>query len=283
MTRYDVHILAGFMDEPAMSDETLTARQNIYGLYKTDRHSVDSLMIQWACAGIDRAFLLPLDLTTTEGMMTLTNDEVAAFEKKYPDKFVGFCSVDPARDDAAAELERAFSELKLHGLKLHPSKQRFYADDDKLEPLYEICERFDKPIMFHAGMPASPDAPSWFSRPEYFEKVAYEHPKLRICLCHFGWPWVQETCMLMLKYRNVYTDTAALYFDNPAEFYGKILGQDMGKNWLERSFRHQVMFGSEEPRLEQIRMARALRGMGLRESTLELIFGGNAEVFLGGK
>ena len=42
------------------------------------------------------------------------------------------------------------------------------------------------------------------------------------------------------------------------------------------------MFGSNNPRFEQIRMAHALDGLGLRESTVELIKGGNAIDFLGG-
>ena len=52
--------------------------------------------------------------------------------------------------------------------------------------------------------------------------------------------------------------------------------------WIDRSLRHQVMFGSNNPRFEQIRMAHELDKLGLRESTLELIKGENAIEFLGG-
>lgn len=43
-----------------------------------------------------------------------------------------------------------------------------------------------------------------------------------------------------------------------------------------------MMFGSNNPRFEQIRMAQAIRELDFRESTLELIMGGNAIEFLGG-
>jgi len=43
------------------------------------------------------------------------------------------------------------------------------------------------------------------------------------------------------------------------------------------------MFGSNNPRVEQIRMANALEELGLRESTLKLIQYENALVFLGEK
>ena len=42
------------------------------------------------------------------------------------------------------------------------------------------------------------------------------------------------------------------------------------------------MLGSNNPRFEQIRMAHALDGLGLREGTVELIKGTNAIEFLGG-
>ena len=88
--------------------------------------------------------------------------------------------------------------------------------------------------------------------------------------------------MLMVKYRNVYTDTGILYFDNAREFFDRLFKHEVALTWVDRSLRHQVMFGSNNPRFEQIRMAQALDGLGLRESTVELIKGTNAIEFLGG-
>jgi predicted TIM-barrel fold metal-dependent hydrolase len=58
------------------------------------------------------------------------------------------------------------------------------------------------------------------------EMVA-SHPKIKICLAHFGWSWCREVAMLMLKYPNVYTDTGALYFDSTPEFYLQILAKNV--------------------------------------------------------
>ena len=88
--------------------------------------------------------------------------------------------------------------------------------------------------------------------------------------------------MLMVKYPNVYTDTGILYFDNAREFFDRLFKHEVALTWVDRSLRHQVMFGSDNPRFEQIRMAHALDGLGLRASTVELIKGGNAIEFLGG-
>ncbi len=155
-------------------------------------------------------------------------------------------------------------------------------DDACMEPLYEICERFKKPVMFHAGLSWEPDTQTKYCAPLAFEPVAGKHPKLRICLEQFGWPYVRETAMLMAKYENVYADTGALYFDNAKEFYTQTFTKDIPLTWIDRSLRHQVMFASGNPRFEQIRMAEAIRTLGLRDSTLELICGKNALEFLGG-
>ena len=198
-----------------------------------------------------------------------------------PNRFFGFASVDPHDPNAAGKLEDAFARLKLQGLNLHPGRQIFLPSALELEPIYAICERFDKPVLFHAGLSWEPDTQTRLGHPLEFEAVAAAHPNLRICLGHFGWPWVRETAMLMLKYPNVYTDTACLYFDSAREFYLQTFTRDIPATWIDRSLRHQVMFGSDNPRFEQIRMASALEELGLRESTLELIRGRNALEFLG--
>lgn len=109
-------------------------------------------------------------------------------------------------------------------------------------------------------------------------------PGLRFCLAHFAWPWIREAAMLMLKLPNVYADTGALYFDGAEEFYLQMPTRDLPATWVDRSLRRQVMFGSDHPRFEQIRMARALDALaahGYREGALALIPGENALAFLG--
>ena len=93
---------------------------------------------------------------------------------------------------------------------------------------------------------------------------------------------MREVCRVILKYPNIYTVTAMLYFHKPKLFYAQALGTDIGPKWIDRSLRHQVMFGSSEPRLEQLRMLRAVREMDMRESTREMILGKNALDFLNG-
>nr|MCR4870811.1 amidohydrolase family protein [Atopobiaceae bacterium] len=173
-------------------------------------------------------------------------------------------------------------DLKLKGLHLHLGRTRIMPGDEHLAPLYDICEAYNRPIIFNAGMSWEPGSLAKYGRPIEYEELAATRPSLRICLSRFGWPWAEECAMLMVKYPNVYTDTGILYFDNAREFFDRLFKHEVALTWIDRSLRHQVMFGSNNPRFEQIRMAQALDGLGLRESTLELIKGGNAIEFLGG-
>ena len=168
-------------------------------------------------------------------------------------------------------------------LKGLPEGRKRELDEALCRQLLSLPE-FSAPrtVYAYASLSWEPDTLTRYCHPLCFEEVAARHPKLRICLGHFAWPWVRETAMLMVKYPNVYADTGALYFDCAREFYQQTFTRDIPVTWIDRSLRHQVMFGSNNPRFEQIRMAQALDQLGLRDSTLELIRGGNALEFLGG-
>lgn len=278
----DIHVHPAFY-EPINEDVTVeNMRHDALDIHLNGTAPLQHIFNQMRCAGLNRLCLLPEDYTTEYGRPLVINEEIRRLVDMAPDRFIGFAGVDPMAPGAAEALEHAFGDLGLAGLKLHPSRQHFRPSDERLKPIYDICEQYRRPIIFHSGLSWEPNTLTKYSRPMEFEELAATRPGLKICLAHFGWPWVQETAMLMLKYPNVYADTGLLYFDNALEFYKRVFNHDIPATWIDRSLRHQVMFGSNNPRFEQIRMADSISRLGFRESTLELIKGGNALEFLGG-
>ena len=91
---------------------------------------------------------------------------------------------------------------------------------------------------------------------------------------------VLKATALALKYPNVFLDTSALYFDNPLDFLRYAMTQQVPLTVFERSLRHQLVFGSDNPRIEIKSMAKAVRSLGFSEECLELIFRINAEKLL---
>lgn len=234
-------------------------------------------------AGIEKMFLLGRDYSTEHGFPLVSNEDIKKLVDMKPARFIGFASVDPNAEKSAEKLKFALETLELSGLALYPSRQHFYPCDEKMDILYDICEMNNKPIIFHSGLSWEPNTLSKFGHPLEFEELANKRPNLRICLTQFGWPWIRETAMLLVKHRNIFASMGSLYFDSAQEFFSQCFTKEIPVTWIDRSLRHQVMFGSANPRFEQIRMAKALNCLGFRESTLELIKWRNAEEFLNGR
>jgi hypothetical protein len=277
----DVHTHPCFYDVICKDQERVQMRRDQYGLYKSNPMPMEHMITVMDHAGIDKTVLLPLDLTTVNGVEVISNEEVKQIVEMYPDRFIGFASTDPARDDALDHLKHAFKDLKLSGLKLNLSRLEMMPYDRRLDDIYKLCQRYNKPIMFHAGLSMEPNAPTKYSRPIEFEAVALRYPDVKFCLAHLGWPWVDETLMMILKYPNVYTDTSLLYMDSPEAFYDQIFLKNMGPMWIDRNFNNKVMFGSNHPRFRPVRLKNGIESLSMHQKTKERILGLNAMTFLG--
>ena len=273
----DIHVHPAFYD-PINGDEAVEEmRHSALDIHKNGTAPLEHIFNQMRCAGLDRLCLLPEDYTTELGRPVVTNEEVKALVDLAPDKFIGFASVDPFLPDAAEKLEHAFGDLGLKGLKLHPSRQHFYPCDERLNAVYDVCETYKKPIIFHSGLSWEPNTLTKYSRPTEFEELAATRPNLKICLAHFGWPWATETAMLCLKYPNVYTDTAIVPMDSPEVFFRHIFTREWGPTWFEHNFADKVMYGSDNPRNH----THGIEKLEMRPDTRAKLMGGNAIKWLG--
>ena len=106
---------------------------------------------QYALADIGRVVLLPEDCSVESGMVEISNDEIAKLVALDAQFYIGMAAVDPRRPDAVQELERAFAELGLAGLAVNTARLKMYPMDERLVPLYDLCRKYHKPIIFHAG------------------------------------------------------------------------------------------------------------------------------------
>jgi predicted TIM-barrel fold metal-dependent hydrolase len=262
-------------------EETFAFWEREFGMGLMGPMDYDEVFAEMDVGGIDRNILLPLDVTSTSGGWFATNEQVAKIVSEHPDRFIGFASVDPNTADAPERLERAFRELGARGVSLHPAKQRFWATDECMEPIFELCQTYDRPIVFDAGLSWEPNAPTRYGHPLAIEEAIMRHPDVRVCLSHFAWPWVREMVMLMLKYPNCYTECSVLYLDSPEESIERLFTVDMGPRWFQRSFSHQVMFASNTPRFRAFKIRRAIEALDLPAFAHDALLGGNALEFLG--
>lgn len=128
-------------------------------------------------AGVDRAVVLSHD-----GLFDArprANDELAAFVRAYPDRLVGFGTVNPRREEAVAETRRMFTELGLAGMKLHPWLQGFSMHEPSLDPICGV-------IVEHGGILLSHDGTPPYATPAQIAALARRHPRLPVVLGHGG-------------------------------------------------------------------------------------------------
>ncbi len=217
---------------------------------------------QYALADIGRVVLLPEDCSVKSGMVEISNDEIAKLVALDAQFYIGMAAVDPRRPDAVQELERAFAELGLAGLAVNTARL-------KCTPwMSALCRCMICAANTTSRSSSTPDSVSEnnalakYARPMEFEEVALRWPEVNLCLTHFGWPWVQETAALLLKYPNLYANTALMNFDGPYQLFPKVFKQDMGEYWLDHNLADKVMFGSDSPRIRPVRSKRGMDSDG---------------------
>ncbi len=206
----------------------------------------------------------------------ISNDEVAAFVARFPDRLVGVASVDLARPlEAIRELRRCVRKLGFRALRVVPWLWNLPPDDRRYYPLYAECVELGIPFCLQVGH-TGPLCPSEPGRPiPYLEHVALEFPELRIVAGHIGFPWTAEMISLATKFPNVYIDTSAYKATRyPADFVEFMRGRG----------RRKVMFGSNYPMITPEDCLKGLGDLGLDEEARALFLWRNAtEVFrLGG-
>lgn len=212
---------------------------------------------QWDIFGV----LLAWDAETATGQPPLTNDFVADICKAFPDRFVGFASVDPHKPDAIEELERAVTELGMKGLKLHPQVQRFYPNEPRWDPLWDKCEEHRLPIVAHvgqtglgAGVPGGSGIAFDYGRPMLMDMVAANHPELTVIMAHFGYPWHLEVLASAMHKTNVWVDLSG--------WRPKYIPPEVKRDCRGR-LNDRFVWGSDYPMLDPGRILDEFDEMGL--------------------
>lgn len=115
--------------------------------------------------GVDLSVVL--SIATSPKQQTNVNN--FAIELNRDPAFVAFGSVHPDAPDALEELER-IRAAGLKGVKLHPEYQQFYADEEKMKPIYRKISQLGLVTVFHAGYDYG-FPPPYHCMPEHLAKA----------------------------------------------------------------------------------------------------------------
>jgi hypothetical protein len=226
------------------------------------------------------AVIFGVDAETTSGSPYAGNDYTADIVKRYPDRFMGFASVDPHKGKAAViEMERSVKELGLRGLKLHPISQAFFPNDTRFYPLWQKCAELGVPVLFHsgqtavgAGLPGGGGLKIKYAQPIHMDDVAADFPALNIIMAHPGVPWQEEQLSIALHKPNVYIDLSGW----SPKYFRPILVQ-----YANSLLQNKVLFGSDFPALTPQRWLGDFEGLELKPEVRQKILLENAAKLLG--
>jgi len=119
------------------------------------------------------------------------NDWSAQQVAAYPDRLDFFCSFNPLKDYAVAELDRCVDELQAKGLKLHFAASGVDLEDPehlrRLEAVFAEAEKKDVPVLMHFS-PPDPERLAYDTEEvqNFIDQVLVPHPHVRVCFPHLA-------------------------------------------------------------------------------------------------
>lgn len=208
----------------------------------------------------------------------VTNQEMLEAAERNADVFIPFVMVDPWREDAKAEAERLIA-AGARGFKFHPPTQGFYANDERMYPLYEAIAAAKLPALFHTGQTAVGQGAGAgggvrlkYGNPIYLDDVAVDFPDMPIIMAHPSFPWQDEALAIALHKAQVYIDLSGW---SPKYFPPQLV------QYSNTLLKNKVLFGSDHPMITTDRWLADFANAGFREEVQPLILKENAAKLLG--
>lgn len=217
-------------------------------------------------AGADKAVVL--NIATNAHQQTKVND--FAISLLDDETLIPFGSVHFDSPDVLIELER-LHDSGIKGIKLHPDYQGFFADDEKMFPIYEKIADLGMITVFHAGVDIGVPDPVHCT-PDMLKKILPHFGGVPVIAAHMGGFLLWCEAAEKLGGTGIYIDTA---------FSSCSLPPAWAKESIEAFGVKNVLFGSDNPWSSTEREAGYIHSLGLTDKETELILGGNAERLLG--
>lgn len=152
------------------------------------------------------------------------------------------------------ELEKIEEELKKEkvvGIKIYAGYYPYYVYDEIYDPVYQLAEKYDLPVVIHSGDTYSERGLLKYSHPLAVDELAVSHRGVNFIIAHFGDPWIMETAEIISKNPNVYADLSGLIVGDSSEV-DRFKGQKLFFEHIQRGLvfadnYFKVLYGSDWP------------------------------------
>ncbi len=238
--------------------------------------TADELIASMDKDGVDISVVLNYGWATHE-LCVETNDYIVESIARYPQRLVGFCTIQPRSLEAALdEIERCVKG-GIRGVgEMRPDMQLLdLRDEEVLEPFIEVITKHNLILLTHASEPVGHEYPGKGGiTPEVLYPLIASFPELTLVCAHWGGGLPFYALMPEVKkaMSNVFFDTAASPFLYSPQIYNQVI-QLVGAD--------KILFGSDYPLLAQSRLLKEIKSLDLPEETERLLLSGNAQRLLG--
>lgn len=200
--------------------------------------------------------------------MADVNRFAAQIEREHPGVIYSFGSVHPDAPDAFEELHR-IKAGGLHGVKLHPSFQKFEPANPRYFALYREIGRLGLPVLFHCGRYKAQEP---CLQPRELEQILPYFGNTPVIAAHLGGLWDNVTHNHLAQLDRlaalpVYVDTGyCVNYFTDEEVY----------QILSRLRPERILYGSDTPWIDAKVQRQQLDRMRLDEASMERILYKNA-------
>lgn len=261
VTDYHTHIFPPWLrDEREKWIERDTTFGELFADPRARMATAEDLIHAMDEDGVDRSVAMGIGWTDP-GLTREANDYIIEAAHAYPDRIIGFCSVNPGWGEATAREAERCAKAGLVGVgELHADTQRFdIGDAGTMRPLLEIANEYSLIITAHTSEPVghiyhgkghtTPDVTMRFI------ENARAYPNVKIICAHWGggMPFYALMPEVKAALENVWFDTAASPFLYSPEIFSIVTGL-VGAD--------RILLGSDFPLIRFERIGRQIEEAG---------------------
>lgn len=209
-------------------------------------------------------------------MCLRSNDYILESIAKYPHRLIGFCAIQPLEGaKALAELERCY-KCGVKGVgELRPDAQGYdLCDTNLMNPIVNHMVERGLVLSLHASDPVGHEYPGKGTMvPGILGRFIQAHQELTVILAHLGGglPFYELIPEIKCALSNTYYDTAASPFLYSPAVYSALTRIVSLK---------KIIFGSDYPLLDPIRVIDHIKSAGLSNVELDnILFNNSAKIF----
>jgi predicted TIM-barrel fold metal-dependent hydrolase len=212
--------------------------------------------------GIDQVACAPHWAISTD--MRQGNQIVADVVARYPDRFIGYCTISPhySAEEIMAELERRLLHGNLTAIKIHPNVHRYQATGPHYRPMWEFAQKHHLTVLSH----------TWESDkecgPQLFVEIGKQFPDVAILLGHSGGTpgGMDESIAAAKEWDRLYLDLT-----------GSQLPRGMLEVMVQQVGAERVLFGTDIPFVDCRPQVGYVAVARISDDEKRLILGRNAQ------